>query len=203
LTDPDIYFSYEEGSAIDVFASRAFDALFCLGWRLFFMQTTTRLLLPFTEGIHAQALSSAVQLAKQSGATLVALALILLRLGKQPRLELVQQAQDFLVLTQHKAEQQGVPIETSQISTYDVARSIEVFASEMSCEKVLLFINGHNEVLLKHAEIRTLMDRLVCNIHLVLLPQKRRCSTSKLPLHLLLLKRGRKEMYDADSDFAC
>lgn len=137
------------------------------------MHTTTRLLLPFTEGISSLALGYAVQIAQQSRATLVPLALIPVRPKQHVRLELIQQAQDFLVLITHKATRQGVPIEAAQLYTQDSVRSIEVFAREMHCEAVLLFLSYAGEVLLGHAEIRALMERGTCNIHLVLLPAKR------------------------------
>ena len=166
------------------------------------MQITTRLLLPFTEAIDALALSYAVQLAEQYGATLVPLALIPVKVGKGPRLEYIQQAQDFLVLIQRKAKRQGVPIQTSQIYTHDVVRSIEAFAGEMNCEAVLLFISNTSEVLLGRTVVRTLVDRSICNMHMILLPEKRRRNSSNNPVHVPLLKRGSEENSDVSSKSA-
>lgn len=148
--------------------------------------TTTRLLLPFTGSIHALALSYAIQLAQQRQATLVPLALIRVKPGKAARLELLQQAQDFLELARCKAGRQGVPLEQARIYTSDVARSIEAVAGEMNCEAVILFLHQTDDVLLESGEIRELMDRAACNAHLVLLPGKRE---RKHPLHFPLFKR--------------
>ncbi|MEO7021646.1 MAG: universal stress protein [Ktedonobacteraceae bacterium] len=137
------------------------------------MDATTRLLLPFTEEIDPLALDYAVQIAKQHQATLVLLALIPVRSQRNVRMELIQQAQDFLVLTNRKASRQGVPIEMTQLYTRDAVRSIEAFASEMHCEAVLLFLYNTCEVLLGYAESSALVDHGVCNVHVIILPQKR------------------------------
>lgn len=136
------------------------------------MHTTTRLLLPFSEGIHSLALDSALQVAKQCQAMLVPLALIPVQPKRRVRLELIEQAQDFLVLIQRKASRQGVSIEPAQLYTPDCVRSIEAFAHEMHCEAVLLFLDRTDDVLLGHAEIQALLARGLCNIYLVLLPEK-------------------------------
>jgi hypothetical protein len=154
------------------------------------MKTTPRLLLPFTEEVDALALSCAMQLAKQREAVLVALALIPVRSDKGPRLESIQAAQDFLVLTQRKAERQGVPIESSQVYTHDTARSIEAFAGEMNCEATLLFLSDTREALLSHAMICELMDRSLCNMQILLLPEKRRHKAFGHKLHLPLPRRS-------------
>src|SRR5579883_1294516 len=154
-----------------------------------FMHTTTRLLLPFTGNINALALDYAVQLAEQRQATLVPLALIAAQSGKGARLEHIQQAQDFLELTRRKAERQGVPIEPMRLYTQDAACSIEAIASEMECEAILLFLYGAGEVLLEHAEIRSLMDNSACNMHILLLPEKRGRRMTAHPLHIPFRRR--------------
>lgn len=137
------------------------------------MESIARLLLPFTGGINVMALNYATQLAEQRGATLVPLALVATRPGKGARLEHIQQAQDFLELTRRKAERLRVPIEPMRIHTRDAALSIEALAGEMDCEAVLLFLCNTEEILLGHAEIRALMDNSACNMHIILLPEKR------------------------------
>lgn len=150
------------------------------------MDTTTRLLLPFTGSINALALSYAIQMAEQRHATLVPLALI----PQGGRLEHIQQAQDFLEFTRRKAERQGVPIEPARIYTGNAARTIEAFSGEMNCEAVILFLSNTNEVLLEHAEIRELMDHSNCNMHIVLLPEKRRWRAPNHPVHMPIIRRS-------------
>lgn len=148
--------------------------------------TTTRLLLPFTGGINALALSYAIQLAEHRQATLVPLALIRVKPNKAARLEHIQQAHDFLEFARCKAERQGVPLEQARIYTGNVARSIEAVAGEMNCEAVILFLSATDEALLDSSEISELMDHAACNAHVVLLPSRRE---RKHPLHMPLLKR--------------
>ncbi len=162
------------------------------------MDATTRLLLPFTEEIDPLALDYAVQIAKQHQATLVLLALIPVRPHRNVRLECIQQAQDFLVLTNRKASRQGVPIEMTQIYTRDAVRSIEAFASEMHCEAVLLFLYNTCGVLLGHAEICALMDRGTCNVHVIFLPEKRvRMAVNLSPGRAIVQTPGRLLIFPA------
>lgn len=153
------------------------------------MYTTTRLLLPFTEGINARAIDYAIQLAEKRQATLVPLALIPVRPDQKTRPESLQQAQDFLELARHKAERQRVPVELTRVSTGDAALSIEAMAGEMGCEAVLLFLCNTDEVLLGQAEIRALMDRSACNMRIILFPEKRKRLANNHLLHLPFLRR--------------
>jgi len=150
------------------------------------MDVKTRLLLPFTSDINVLALNYALQMAEQRHATLVPLALVLVAPHKGARLERLQQAQDFLTMISHKAQQRGVPIEASELYTVDAARSVEAFASEMACQAVIVFLSGARDILLGRAEIRNLLERSVCNLHIVLLPEKR----SRFTLHLPLFRRS-------------
>lgn len=156
------------------------------------MESIARLLLPFTGGIDVMALNYAMQLAEQRGATLVPLALIAPRPGKGARLEHIQQAQDFLELTRRKAERLRVPIEPMRLHTRDAALSIEAIAGEMDCEAVLLFLCNTEEILLGHAEIRALMDNSACNMHIILLPEKRRQRAAGHFPHIPFLRRGNR-----------
>lgn len=164
------------------------------------MQVTTRLLLPFTQEVDSSALDWAVRLACQRRATLVLLALLPVEPGRNPRPELLEQAYDFLLLTRRKAERQGVKIESSQMSTHDVVRSIEAFASEMQCEGVVLFWGRTHEALLKQAEARRLIEHSLCNVYTLVLPEqaKRKRSTSRL--HVTL--PGRRDDGAAELCFA-
>ena len=151
------------------------------------MHTTTRLLLPFTGEIDTRAITYALQLAHQRHATLVALALI----AKEARLEHIQQAQDFLELLRHKAEQQHVLVEQTRFYTDDIASSVETLAREMGCEAVILFVSTGNEALLRHEEVRALMDSTTCNRHIVLLPDTQQ---RHHPLYASPLRRLSDEM---------
>lgn len=151
------------------------------------MHATTRLLLPFTGEIDIRAAAYALQLAHQRHATLVALALI----AKEARLEHIQQAQDFLELLRHKAEQQRVLVEQARFYTDDIASSIETLAREMGCEAVILFVSAGNGALLRHEEVRALMDSTTCNLHIVLLPDTQQ---RHHPLYASPLKRLLDEM---------
>lgn len=160
------------------------------------MSTTARLLLPFTGEINTQAINCAIQIAVNRQAILVPVALVPVRPNGRIRLEFLQQAQDFLEFTRHKAERQGVPVEPVHISTGNTALSIEAIAGEMECEAVLIFLCNTAEVLLGHAEIRTLMDHSNCNMLIVLFPEKCKRRTSN---HLLLLPFLRRSERDAVS----
>lgn len=158
---------------------------------------TIRLLLPFTGNVNTLALNYAIQFAEMRQATLVPLALIRVMPGKAVRLELIQQAQDFLEFVRYKARQQRVPIEQARIYTSDAVRSIEAVAGEMNCEAVMLFLSDTADVLLDHAEFRSLMDHAACNAHLVLLPARR---AQRYLLHMPLLKRSTGRTTRSQSD---
>jgi hypothetical protein len=154
------------------------------------MDIKTRLLLPFTTDINVLALNYALQMADQRHATLVPLALVPVAPHKGARLERLQQAQDFLTMIHHKAQQRGVPIESSELYTVDPARSIEAFASEMDCQAVIIFLSNTTDILLGRPEIRSLLEHSACNLHIVLLPEKRSRFAQKLPLHLPRFSRA-------------
>lgn len=134
---------------------------------------TLRLLLPFTYGVDACAIDSALRLAKGRDAILVPLALIAVPgdgQSKGARLEYVQQSKDFLEAVQCKAARYGVPLERVEVFTSDVVQSIGAIASEMECEGVLLFIGGKHGVLLTDNEIKRLMEHVTCRYYILRLP---------------------------------
>ncbi len=119
--------------------------------------STTRLLLPFTGWLNAQALDYAVKLAQDEGATLILLSLIVGRLdrkGGKIRLEQVQQSKDFLVLATHKARRAGVLVESHEVYTYDAVRSLTLRAQEQMCDAILLFVRDKQSVLLRDSEVK-------------------------------------------------
>lgn len=134
---------------------------------------TTRLLLPFTHGVHAQALEYGVMLAKSRGATLVPLSLIPVsneRGFKGARLEHIQQSKDFLVAVQHKANRHSVPVEPVELFTSDVVESIKTLAQDRHCDGILLFVRGGDGVLLQTHEVKHVMTQIDSKFLIVRLP---------------------------------
>ncbi len=130
----------------------------------------TRLLLPFTQDIDLDALRYAVQLARSCQATLLPLALIPLseeQWAEGPRLEAIEQANDFLEAVKYIAERVGVVLEPHEMSTRDVVRSLSVFAQEMMYEAILLFLHHGTTVLLPPEVVHHLLDQAPCTLCLV------------------------------------
>lgn len=131
---------------------------------------STRLLLPFTQDIDLDALRYALQLARSCQATLIPLALIPLpqeQWAEGPRLEAIEQANDFLEAVKYIAERIGVELEPYEMSTRDVVRSLSVFAQEMMCEAILLFLHHGTTVLLPPEVVHGLQDQAPCTLCLV------------------------------------
>ncbi|SRR6266849_1982234 len=131
---------------------------------------STRFLLPFTQNIDLGALAYAMQFAKRRQATLVPLALIPLseqQWAKEPRLEAIEQANDFLEAVKDQAAPVGVVVEPYAMETREVVRSISLFAQEMLCEGILLFLRGGTTVLLPHEVIKRLFEQVPCTLCLV------------------------------------
>jgi len=138
---------------------------------------TTRFLLPFVHGVDKFAIEQAILLAKSHQATLVLLALIHVpeeRRKKGVRLEYLQQSKDFLETVKQKADWYSVHIERLEVYTSDVVQSIDLVASEMECEGILLFINHKGGILLQQNQIKRLMEMPVCKLYVLHLPTKER-----------------------------
>jgi hypothetical protein len=130
----------------------------------------TRFLLPFTESIDLGALAYAVQFVRSRQATLVPLALIPLedaQRAKGPRLEAIEQANDFLQAVTYQAKRAGVPIEPYVSETRNVMRSIVLFSQELLCEGVLLFLRGGTTRLLSADIVTDLVEQEPCLLCLV------------------------------------
>jgi hypothetical protein len=128
------------------------------------------LLLPFTQDIDLDALEYAVQLARGCQATLIPLALIPLseeQWAEGPRLEAIEQANDFLEAVKYIAERAKVVVEPHEMYTRDVVRSLSVFAQEMMCEGILLFLQQGTTVLLPPEVMRRLLKRAPCTLGIV------------------------------------
>lgn len=112
---------------------------------------TTRLLLPFQHGVDRPAIEQAMRLAKGFGATLVSLSILSVQGGrkpKAPRLDFIQQSNDFLETTKHLARAWDVPVESFEAITHDARQAIETIAGEMQCDGIVLFVGRNGGVLL-------------------------------------------------------
>jgi hypothetical protein len=139
----------------------------------------TRFLLPFVHGVDTFAIEQALLLAKSHQAVLVPLVLIHVpeeRRKKGVRLESLQQSKDFLETVKHKAERYSVRIERLEIFTSDVVLSINLVASEMECEGILLFVSQRGGILLPLHEIKCLMEMPVRKLYVLRLPIEKRVS---------------------------
>lgn len=138
---------------------------------------TTRFLLPFVHGVDKFAIEQAILLAKSHQATLVPLVLICIpeeRRKKGVRLEYLQQSKDFLETVKHKADWYSVQIERLEVFTSDVVQSINLVASEMECEGILLFVNYKGGILIQLSEIKRLMQMPVRKLYVLRLPTHER-----------------------------
>ncbi len=130
---------------------------------------TLRLLLPFTHGVDACAIDSALRMAKGCQAILVPLALINVPedgQAKGARLEHIQQSKDFLEAVKRRAACYDVPFERLEVFTSDVVQSIWAVASEMECEGILLFVGGKHGILLSTCEIKHLMEHISSKLYI-------------------------------------
>lgn len=144
---------------------------------------TSRLLLPFVHGVDMCAIEQAILLAKGHKATLVPLALIHVpeeRRAKGARLEHIQQSRDFLEAVKHKAARHSVPFERLEIFTSDVVQSINLVASEMACEGILLFSGRKNGILLQANEIKRLIEMPTCKLYIMHLQTEERGSFTQM-----------------------
>ncbi len=133
-----------------------------------------RLLLPFTHGIDSSAITAALALAQRLNATLTLLSLIHQPQvpGKGPRWEIIQQSQDFLEFTSHKAARAGVPVERVEQYTRHIPRSIRAFAQEMECAGIVLTVRRGAGVLLATHEAKQILEEKCVPIFVVSLPTR-------------------------------
>lgn len=135
----------------------------------------TRFLLPFTHGVQGNALDQAIQLAKSRNATLIPVSLIHVPHGKSsrgPRLEFVQQSQDFLEAVQHRAAKCHVPIEKVEILSSNIGQSIEELAEKMDCEAVLLFMRGKECMMLNANDVKHIVEHTPRKLYIFRLEAK-------------------------------
>lgn len=137
---------------------------------------TTRLLLPFQHGVERAAIEQAVRLAKGCGATLVALSILSVqgRGLKAPRLDFIQQSNDFLEATKHLAKVWGVPLESFEVFSHDSRQAIDTVASEMQCDGVVLFLGRSGGVLLSADTIEYLVEKASYKLFVMHLQTRKR-----------------------------
>lgn len=143
---------------------------------------TRRLLLPFTHGVDMQALDFAVSFAHNCHATLIPFVLIPVS-GQRPtrgvRLEMFQQAQDFLEAVSFKAAKNDVAIERIEVVTENVMEQIAHVLSSQKCDGLLLFIRETKGVLLQEQEIKALIEQRGPPCYLIHLPPARSTSQTR------------------------
>jgi hypothetical protein len=132
------------------------------------------MLLPFSYDIDAAAIEQAITLAYDYNATLVPFSIIPLS-GRHHtvRLEHIQQAKDFQILTKQKATRAGVPVETLERYTSEEVQVIRSVALELQCTGILLFARQQKGILLSATTIRQLMQTSKSPCFLSLLPPQR------------------------------
>lgn len=129
---------------------------------------SSKLLLPFTQGVHEHALEYAVLLAKNRHATLVPCSLICVpQTARGVRLESIQQSKDFQALVQSKASKHGVAIEAREVYTSNVIASIQGLAQEMDSNSIILFVCDGDGVLLSTNEVKHILTLVPGQHHVI------------------------------------
>lgn len=162
----------------------------------------TRILLPFTQDLDLGALEYAVQFARTCRAILVSLALLPLSAQQWkhgPRLEAMEQANDFWEAVRYKALRVGVPLEPCDLQTRDVRQRICLFAQEMMCDGILLFSQGEAAVLLSPEVVKGLPEQEPCTHYLVRLQPTARTGPLSMLLKRWLTRRRLRQGQQAGS----
>lgn len=122
------------------------------------VDTTIRFLLPCTMNGDPGAINAAIEVASSCGAVLVPLLLRCTSKTETVSLEARPSEYDFLGMVQRQATIMEVPIEWIETSTHDAGRSIHVFAKEMDCSGILLFVHEGRGVLLETREVQYVIE---------------------------------------------
>lgn len=130
----------------------------------------TRFLFPFMHSMNAEAVEQAVQLASSRHATLVPVSLVYLSekaKAKGPRLEFVEQANDFLETVRCRAARCHVPVEPVEVITSDVAQAINGLARELDCDAILLFARNNEQMMLDVRVAQIVMQQATRRVYLM------------------------------------
>ncbi len=165
--------------------------------------SSTRLLLPFTHGVDAQALEFAVALAKGRNAILVPFSLIYVPPStKGARLERIQQSKDFLALIHSKAARHGVAVECQEVYTGDVIQSIYHMTQKLHCNNIILFVCEGDGVLLSTSEVKHILTGVSGQHHLIQLHRATpRFSINPFKRFARMLTRQQKVLPRSGPDF--
>lgn len=137
------------------------------------MNNLTRLLLPFTHGIDAQAIEQTVRVAQSQNAVLVLLALVPVP-PQGIRLEHIQQARDIEKIVTRIANRYLVPIEAHEVYSSDIVGSIITEAKALHCDHVLVALRSQKAVLLHTSELDRLLKEYPAQLLLLHLPPQNR-----------------------------
>ena len=136
---------------------------------------TNRWLLPFTTGVDIQALDAALGVVQKGNATLVALSLITVPVGKRSRgvrLEYIQQSQDFLETIKYRAARFAIPTEHHEVYTENVLESLETLPAKLGCEGMILVSRGKQALLLDGQEMQHMVSAVPVPLMLVYLSEQ-------------------------------
>lgn len=132
-----------------------------------------RLLLPFTQGVDVGAIDAALMLAQQRDATLVTISLIRssgTQAMRGAQLDYRQPSENFLEVVQRQAVHVGVPVERIELTTHNAGQSIHIFAQELECAGIVLFLREGAGVLLDISEVKQILEEESAPLYLMRLP---------------------------------
>lgn len=142
---------------------------------------STRLLLPFTHGVDALALETAIVLAKNRCAMLVPVVFIHVPpFASGARLEHIQQSKDFLMMIKSKAAKYDIDVESHEIFTGDIIACLGDVRKQLKGE-IILFVRDGDGVLLSTGEVKHILTHVAGQHHVIRLQRQPR----RLPLHVL------------------
>jgi len=110
----------------------------------------------------------------------------------------LQQSKDFLETVKQKADWYSVQIERLEVFTSDVVQSINLVASEMECEGILLFVSQKGGILLQLHEIKRLMEMPVRKLYVLRLPTNERVNFVQELLRSSIINRLLRLSTDID-----
>lgn len=117
-----------------------------------------RFLLPCTANIDRGAIDAAIEVASSCGAILVPLSLRYTLKAETVASESQPPEQDFLDIVRRQAAIMEVPVEWIAMSTHNAGQSIHIFAEEMNCSGILLFVRDGRGVLLETREVQYVIE---------------------------------------------
>ncbi len=136
-----------------------------------------RFLLPFTHGIHIQAIEQTMRLAQSRNATIVLVSLIPLPV-KRPqqgaRLEHIQQARDMQRTLAKLAHRHHVTVEMHESFTTHTVNSVIELTAQLHCDTVILVLQDQKAVLLHTPEAQQLLEKHDAPFFIIHLPPKQK-----------------------------